>query len=67
MPIYEYACKTCNETFSLLQRVGSSEKDSRCPKCGSDEVRKKISSFSCSCSGSDFSSSVPSGGYSGGG
>ncbi|HXX56886.1 MAG TPA: zinc ribbon domain-containing protein [Thermodesulfovibrionales bacterium] len=67
MPIYEYACNACNETFSLLQRVGSSERDSICPRCGSDKVRKKLSAFSCSSGGSGSFSSFPSGGHGGGG
>jgi putative FmdB family regulatory protein len=47
MPIYEYTCNNCKKNFSLLQRVGSSEKDTVCPECGSRDVKKKISSFSC--------------------
>ncbi len=46
MPIYEYSCKKCKIIFSLLQRIGSSEKDTTCPKCGSKEVKKKFSLFS---------------------
>jgi len=67
MPIYEYVCDSCDETFSLLQRVGCSEKESVCPKCASAKVRKKLSAFSCSSGGGGFSSSFPSSGYSGGG
>ncbi|HAM50235.1 MAG TPA: zinc ribbon domain-containing protein [Nitrospiraceae bacterium] len=68
LPIYEYVCNSCNTTFSLLQRVGSSEKHSICPGCGSQDVRKKLSPFSCSSLGSGFpSSSSPSSGFSGGG
>ncbi len=50
MPIYEYICNKCKITFSLLQRMGSSEKDTTCPKCGSKEVKKKFSLFSSSTS-----------------
>ncbi|MGD1074687.1 MAG: zinc ribbon domain-containing protein [Thermodesulfovibrionales bacterium] len=67
MPIYEYVCNICAETFSLLQRVGSSEKNNVCPGCGSKDVRKKLSAFSCSNSGSGFSPSSPSSGFSSGG
>lgn len=61
MPIYEYSCKKCNEVFSVFQSVNANEKDTKCPKCGADEVQKKISSFSC-CS---FGSSPGSGGMGG--
>lgn len=47
MPIYEYRCNKCNKEFSLIQKVGSSERDTVCPECGSKDVKKKISSFSC--------------------
>jgi len=68
MPIYEYICKKCNENFSLLQRVGITEKDTACPRCGSSDVKKKISIFNGFCSvdpgfsSSDGSHSGSSGG-----
>jgi len=55
MPIYEYMCMKCGKGFSVLQRVGSSEKDTTCPECGSNELKKKVSLF-CSTS--------PEGGFS---
>ncbi len=68
MPIYEYLCGQCNEKFSLLQKVNSSEEDTECPKCSSKTVKKLMSSFGCSSGfNSRFSSSAPSGGFSGGG
>lgn len=69
MPIYEYVCNACGEGFALLQRVGSTEKESACPKCGSYGVRRTMSAFSCCSgnSGSGFSPSSPSTGFGGGG
>ncbi|WP_298266541.1 zinc ribbon domain-containing protein [Geobacter sp.] len=43
MPIYEYLCEACGENFSRLQKMGAGEADTVCPKCGSREVRKRIS------------------------
>jgi putative FmdB family regulatory protein len=63
MPIYEYVCKKCRENFSLFQRLGSTEMDTYCPKCGSREVKKIPSSFSCSST--NDSGPVPKGLYSG--
>ena len=38
MPIYDYTCKGCSETFEQL--VTHSNKDKiKCPKCKSDTVR----------------------------
>ncbi|MBZ0156411.1 MAG: zinc ribbon domain-containing protein [Alphaproteobacteria bacterium] len=65
MPIYEYSCKKCNEVFSVFQSMNASEKDTKCPKCGSNDVVKKISSFSC-CSPASGGASAH-GGFSGGG
>lgn len=63
MPIYEYICNNCKGEFVLLQKVGASEKDTECPKCGSKDIKKKLSSFSCSVStGYGFSSYSGSGG-----
>lgn len=61
MPIYEYTCGKCKNTFSLLQKIGSTERDTICPKCGSKEVKKKLSLFSRSTSksGVEPSSTIP--------
>ena len=56
MPIYEYTCMKCNKGFAVLQRVGTTEKDTTCPDCGSKDVKKNLSAFSYS-GGSGFSSS----------
>lgn len=65
MPIYEYSCGKCGEVFSVFQSINASEKDTKCPKCGSNEVKRMISSFSC-CSVSGGSSLGSSGGFGGG-
>lgn len=65
MPIYEYICNACGEHFSLLQKVGTTEKESRCTNCGSDNVSKQFSAF-CSLSGGG-TGIAPSTGFSGGG
>lgn len=49
MPIYEYMCMNCGNSFSVLQKMGSSEKDTACPECGSNNIKKKVSLF-CSTS-----------------
>jgi putative FmdB family regulatory protein len=48
VPIYEYICRKCNKDFSLMQKMGSTESDTVCPHCGSQEVKKMLSAFSCS-------------------
>lgn len=66
MPIYEYKCRKCNEAFSVLQKIGATEKDTDCLKCGSKDVKKLLSSFSCSASAESFSHSVPHRSFGGG-
>ena len=58
MPIYEYKCGSCGEHFTTL-KLGS-KAEVFCPRCGSPDVTKKLSTFYSSCSAS-------SSGYSGGG
>ncbi len=43
MPLYEYKCKKCGNSFEEL--VFGEEKV-KCPKCGSEEVEKLLSVFS---------------------
>lgn len=59
MPIFEYRCKVCGEKFEKLVS-NSKATEVTCPKCGSGEIRKLLSTFGYS-SGSGFSSSVSSG------
>ncbi|MEW6215288.1 MAG: zinc ribbon domain-containing protein [Nitrospirota bacterium] len=42
MPIYEYKCNSCGEDFERL--VFGNQKVS-CPRCNSDEIKKKFSVF----------------------
>jgi len=67
MPIYEYVCNKCNETFSLLQPTGKAGNDTVCPGCGSSDVKKKISIFSGFCSVDPKSSGKSYSGFGGGG
>ncbi len=62
MPIYEYTCMDCTRVFSLLQKIGTNEKETKCPECGSQNVKKMMSSFSCTQSEShDFTPSFSPG------
>lgn len=69
MPIYEYICLKCSNDFSVLQSMSSSEKDTTCSKCGSNNVKKKVSVFSANVAGDSLASpsSCPAGGGGGGG
>lgn len=49
MPIYEYRCPHCGETFEKLVPMTADEKKIECPKCGQKGVSKKISLFGACC------------------
>lgn len=44
MPIYEFACTQCHREFELLVR-SQDWKGTRCPKCGSSRITKRLSVF----------------------
>ncbi|MFN7210535.1 MAG: FmdB family zinc ribbon protein [Aggregatilineales bacterium] len=42
MPIYEYVCQTCHETFE--KRVSAEKADEvACPACGAPNAKRKLS------------------------
>jgi putative FmdB family regulatory protein len=45
MPIYEYQCRDCQKTFSLLVMNPSSYGQPKCPKCGSENLERLMSRF----------------------
>lgn len=46
MPVYEYKCDKCGETFSLVMGIKEKEKTKvECPQCKSDKVKPVYSTF----------------------
>lgn len=45
MPIFEFECSKCGETFEKLVRSGNTVVTIECPSCHSHRAKKKISSF----------------------
>jgi putative FmdB family regulatory protein len=45
MPIYEYACPECRRIYSFLARRVRSRKVPKCPRCGSRNLTRQLSSF----------------------
>ena len=43
MPLYEYSCKNCGETFDKIVSFADSDKLPNCPSCGKKDTRKLIS------------------------
>ncbi|HEX9861155.1 MAG TPA: zinc ribbon domain-containing protein [Nitrospirota bacterium] len=44
MPMYEYKCGKCSETFTMMMRMGAGADGVKCPSCGSAKISKLISS-----------------------
>ena len=53
MPIYEYRCGECGEKFDKWHRSMCCEEAARCPKCGSQRVKKAVSLFGTSAAAED--------------
>ncbi len=46
MPLYEYLCLACDETFSKVLTINEHENEKVvCPHCGSDKIEQEFSAF----------------------
>lgn len=45
MPLYEYRCRMCGETFELLRRFSDADRDLICPQCRSEQIERLLSTF----------------------
>ncbi len=45
MPVYDYVCHDCHETFELILTLKEHEVDAKCPKCGSKNVEQEATAF----------------------
>ncbi|MFH1383228.1 MAG: zinc ribbon domain-containing protein [Chloroflexota bacterium] len=43
MPVYEYKCNACGEKFEIQRSMCDSDKETKCPKCGSKDCQKVYS------------------------
>jgi putative FmdB family regulatory protein len=57
MPIFEFVCTDCEETFEDLVLSVSKIDEVVCPTCGGSKVKKKMSTFASkpAAGGSSFS------------
>lgn len=59
MPIFEFVCSECDQPFEDLI-FGNDIKGVICPACGSEQVKKKMSTFSSKIGGDVASLSLGS-------
>ena len=69
MPLYEYTCQICSNTFEKLRSVKAMDDVSPCPDCGSDSQRQlsMFASFSVGANGESEPIAGGGGGCCGGG
>ena len=46
MPIYEYACRDCDNKFELIRPISQATEATACPECQKDAERV-LSRFAC--------------------
>lgn len=46
MPMYEYRCTQCGESYEQLRRMSEADAGLVCPHCGSEQVERQISACS---------------------
>ena len=51
MPIYEFQCKKCGNTFEQLMFPSDPDDIAVCPTCGENDTCRLMSSFSCASHG----------------
>jgi putative FmdB family regulatory protein len=59
LPIYEFACRSCDHRFEELVKANGSQVPLSCPDCGSAETARLMSAFavrSASGKGDDLTS-----------
>ncbi|MBJ6727737.1 FmdB family zinc ribbon protein [Geomesophilobacter sediminis] len=61
MPIFEYSCRRCEHRFEKVQKSQDAA-EVICPHCGSDDVKKELSSFATGSGGGASSHSCAPGG-----
>jgi putative FmdB family regulatory protein len=43
MPIYEYTCRSCGQTFDALRGLREDDREVECPRCKEVNVERRMS------------------------
>jgi putative FmdB family regulatory protein len=46
MPLFEFRCQECEKQFTFLAGMIAESAEAKCPRCGSQELKKLMSRFS---------------------
>lgn len=55
MPLYEFQCADCKDEFEELVRSSAAVAEVKCPHCGGQHVKRKVSLFAAKAGGSSLS------------
>ena len=55
MPLYEYQCRRCGNSFEKLRRMQDADAELQCPDCRSEEVERQFSTFAAGGCGASAS------------
>jgi putative FmdB family regulatory protein len=58
MPLYEYHCSECDQSFEKMVRFSEVNLSPECPHCHSRETHKQISTFAARVAGATAASSA---------
>jgi putative FmdB family regulatory protein len=59
MPLYEYFCPTCKETFEQLRPAQKADETTTCPSCRQASSQRVLSLFASSIKGEGASAPMP--------
>jgi putative FmdB family regulatory protein len=45
MAIYQYECEKCGHKFEVQRKIGETDKELKCPKCGAEHPQRDYSGF----------------------
>ena len=62
MPLYEYTCTLCKNTFERLRSISRMDDDASCPDCGSASERRLSVFMSFSTGAAGETSAIAGGG-----
>jgi putative FmdB family regulatory protein len=51
MPLYDYLCRDCGNTFEKLRSIKDADQGLECPHCHSAQIERLLSTFSSSSPG----------------
>ncbi len=57
MPIYEYACQDCQQTFEVIRPMRDADADLNCLHCHSKQVKRQLSLFNAASGGKAITTS----------